>query len=299
MLSFRETYDWDILKVHARASYHVEPFGFQIDPSDDPAVGHGLLHSPVQDVEDWFKLRPQPVDNAAFDEQMRVLDLIRKGLPKDVPLIMTVFTPLDIADKMLDRNASVLAQHIEEAPEAVAYGLSVFAETLSHFVRKVTQFGVEGIFFSTKWVNGAKLSTEDYRKLCLPHDLSMMASAANLPFNIMHVCQNEVFMDTFRDYPVSIMHWDDHGPHNPSLRMGRRMTGLCSGGGVDPKTLANGTPDDVSDKAVNTILENNGQGMILAPGCSIVTAKTSRDNLQALRDAPVKAQALLEQGKAA
>ena len=299
MLSFREEYDWDLVKVHSRASYHVEPFGFKIDPSNDPAVGHGLLHSPVRHAEDWFKLRPQPVDNEAFDEQMKVLELIRRGLPKDTPLIFTVFTPLDIADKMLDRNADELALHIQQAPEAVAYGLSVFSETLARFVRKVKEYGVDGFFFSTKWVNGSKLSMEDYRKLCLPHDLNMMSAAADLPFNIMHVCQNEVFLNSFHDYPVSIMHWDDNGKHNPSLRMGRQMTGLCSGGGVDSATLARGTADAVSNKAINAILENNGTGMILASGCSIATAKTPAENLRALREAPSKATELLEKGKAA
>ncbi|WP_319413093.1 uroporphyrinogen decarboxylase family protein [uncultured Cohaesibacter sp.] len=299
MLSFREEYDWDLIKVHSRASYHVEPFGFQIDPSNDPAIGHGLFHSPVRTVEDWYKLRPQPLENEAFDEQLKVLELIRKGMPKDCPLIFTVFTPLDIADKMLDRHADILFDHIREAPEAVAYGLSVFSETLSRFVRKVTEVGVDGFFFSTKWVNGSKLSVAQYRDLCLAPDLNMMAAAKGLPFNIMHVCQNEVFLNGFHDYPVSIMHWDDNGKHNPSLRMGRQLTGHCAGGGVASATLARGTADEVSQKAVNTILENNGTGMILASGCSIATAKTPAENLKALRKAPQKAAELLEQGKAA
>jgi len=299
MLSFREAYDWDFLKVHARASYHVEPFGFAFTPSQDPAKGHELVHTPINEPEDWFKLRPAPIDSDAFQEQFKALDLIRRGLPEDVPLIMTVFTPLDIADKMLDRRAETLAQHVKDVPEAVAYGLSVFAETLEPFVRKLTRFGVDGIFFSTKWVNAAKMNAHTYRRLAMPHDLHMMAPAAHLPFNILHVCQNEVFVNGFSDYPVTIMHWDDHGPHNPSLRMGRNMTGLPVAGGVDAATLARGTARDVAQKAILAINECGGKGMILAPGCSISTATTPRENLQALRDAPRQAADLLARGAAA
>jgi uroporphyrinogen decarboxylase len=157
MLSFREAYDWDVLKVHARASYHVEPFGLKFAPSRDPGRGHQSLHTPIRTPQDWFSLRPAPLKNPAFEEQLKGLELIRRRLPNDVPLIMTVFTPLDVADKMLDRQAETLATHIETAPEAVAYALSVFAETLEPFVRKLAGLDVDGIFLSTKWVNGARI----------------------------------------------------------------------------------------------------------------------------------------------
>ena len=299
MLSFRDAYDWDFLKVHARASYHVEPFGFEFVPSRDPARGHRLLNTPVRTHEDWFTLRPAPLSSPAFAEQIRGLELIRRGLPDDVPLIMTVFTPLDIADKMLDRHAETLAAHIATAPEAVAYALSVFAETLEPFVRQIARLDIDGIFFSTKWVNGAKLTPAAYRRLAMPHDLHMMAPAAHLPFNMLHVCQNEVFLDGFADYPVSIMHWDDNGPHNPSLRMGQNMTGLTVAGGVDSPTLARGAADEVTRKAVTAIVEIGGQGMLLAPGCSIATAATPEENLRALRAAPEKAAELLARREAA
>ena len=299
MLTFRQAYDWDIVKVHARASYHTEPFGYAFAPSDDPAKDHRMVETPIAEPEDWLMLRPARLDHPAFLEQMKALELIRRGLPADVPLIMTVFTPLDVADKMLGRRAEILARHIREAPEAVAYGLSVIAATLEPFVRQLVAFGLDGVFVSTKWVNGAKLKPATYRSLTLPHDLRVLAPASGLPFNILHVCQSEVFLGGFADYPVTIMHWDDNGAHNPSLRMGRAMTKLAVSGGVDPPTLAAGSPEMVTEKAVNAIVENNGTGMMLAPGCSIRTAATPTENLMALRQAPDKASALLGKALAA
>lgn len=293
MVSFQETYDWDFLKVHARASYHVEPFGFEYVPSTSAAQGHTLQSTPVRTPEDWYSLRPTPVDSDAFQEQLRALAIMRERLPQEVPIVMTVFTPLDIADKMLDRDAATLAEHIRQAPDAVGYALSVFSETMKPFVASLVKSGVDGIFFSTKWANGAKLDPKAYRRLCLAHDLHMMAPAAGLPMNIMHVCENEVFLEGFADYPVSIFHWNDGGRHNPSLRAGRILTDRASGGGVDVSILAEGTPADVERRAVNAILETGGTGMILSPGCSLRTAATPAENLRALRVSPEKAASAL------
>lgn len=295
MVAFQQEFDWDFLKVHARASYHVEPFGFAYEPSKAAEKGHVLTHTPVVHPEDWLKLRPAPLSAPAFQEQLDALARMRSQLPDDVPIIMTVFTPLDIADKMLDRNAAQLAEHIKTAPEAVGHALSVFSETLKPFVSKLVEFGVDGIFFSTKWANAAKLTPAEYRRLCLAHDLNMMSPAASLPFNILHACENEVFLDTFRDYPTSVLHWDDNGAHNPSLRAGRVSTGLCVSGGVDARTLAEDAPDAVDAKAVRAIVDTGGTGMILSPGCSLRVAATSSENLKALRAAPEKAARLLSQ----
>lgn len=289
MVAFQQTFDWDFLKVHARASYHVEPFGFRYTASQSAAQGHALAHTPVREPEDWLKLRPASIDADAFQEQLAALALIRHRVPDTVPIVMTVFTPLDIADKMLDRNAAKLADHIRLAPEAVGHALSVFSETLKPFVAKLVEFGVDGIYFSTKWANGAKLSPKAYRRLCLAHDLNMMAPAANLPMNIMHVCENEVFLDGFADYPVSIFHWNDCGRHNPSLRAGKVLTGHAVGGGVDVSMLAEGTAEDVERRAVAAIRDAGGTGMILSPGCSLRIAATPEGNLRALRASPEKA----------
>ena len=66
MVAFQEAFDWDFLKVHARASYHVEPFGFSYHPSRSAAERHVLKETPVRDPEDWFSLRPASANASAF-----------------------------------------------------------------------------------------------------------------------------------------------------------------------------------------------------------------------------------------
>jgi uroporphyrinogen decarboxylase len=87
------------------------------------------------------------------------------------------------------------------------------------------------------------------------------------------------------DYPVQVFHWDSHAGHNPGFARGRSLVGRAVGGGVDARTLAMGSPEDVRDKACAAVREVDGKGFVLGPGCSVQVAQTSHANLQALRRA--------------
>lgn len=286
MAAFQQEYDWDFLKVHARASYHVEPFGFAYAPATSVAVGHVCTHSPIAAPEDWLQLRPVGLDAPALAEQLTALAVMRQAVPADVPIIMTVFTPLDIAEKLVDRQPNLLAAHIREAPEAITHALEVFAETFAPFVQKLVDMGVDGVFYSTKWTSAGRLAANDYRKLCAPHDLAMMAPAAELPFNILHVCESGVDLTPFADYPVATIHWNDHGPDNPDLVAGRHITGKAVAGGVDPVAMNTKSAAVIAETACRSIVAAGGTGMILSPGCSVKMAEVTPENLRVLRAAP-------------
>lgn len=285
MLSFFGRYDWDFLKIHARASYHVEGWGFTYQPSTDPAKLHVCTGHPIDSAQAWRRLRPLSMDTPALQEQIRAIRLIRKGLASDVPLIMTVFSPLDSAEKLIDRQAALLKAHIEEAPEAVEQGLASIADTFEQFMRLLVAEGVDGIYFSTKWANSAKLSPAQYQRLVRPFDLQVLEPARGLWCNILHLCEDAVQLEAMADYPVQVFHWDEHTPANPKLVDGQRMLGKAVGGGVDAATLARGTPEQIRTRARSVIQVQVGRNLVLGPGCSVQVAATPEANLRALREA--------------
>jgi uroporphyrinogen decarboxylase len=283
MIDFRDRYDWDYLKIHARASYHVEGWGFRFEASTDPAVGHRCIGHPIDGPRAWRKLAPLDLDCAPLAEQRRVIAEIRKQLPSDVPLIMTVFSPLDVAEKLIDRDAALLKSHIENDPESLETGLAAIADTFARFVRQIVSDGIDGIFFSTKWANHVKLTPQQYGRLVRPFDLQVLDEARPLWCNMLHLCEDEIQLDAMADYPVQAFHWDDHAGHNPTLAAGRDQVGGAVGGGVDARTLANAGPDDVLQRARSAIEQTQGRGFVLGPGCSVQIARTSPENLRALR----------------
>lgn len=285
MLDFFRRHDWDFLKVHARASYHVEGWGFSYEPSHDPATLHRCTGHPIASAQSWRQLAPLSMDTPALQEQIRAIRLIRKELPADVPLIMTVFSPLDSAEKLVDRNAALLKAHIEEAPEALEQGLAAIADTFARFMRLLVAEGVDGIYFSTKWANNVKLTPQQVQRLVRPFDLQVLEPARGLWCNMLHLCEDAVQLEAMADYPVQVFHWDEHTPNNPKLRDGQRLLGKCVGGGVAAPTLARGTPAEILQRARAVIGAQEGRNLVLGPGCSVQVAATPEANLRALRQA--------------
>jgi uroporphyrinogen decarboxylase len=285
MVGFFEQYDWDFMKVHARASYHVEGWGFTYRPSVDPARLHVCTGHPIDSAQAWRKLEPLSMDTPALAEQVRAIRMIRSRLTDDVPLIMTVFSPLDSAEKLVDRNAALLKAHIDEAPDAVEQGLAAIGDTFERFMRLLVAEGVDGIYFSTKWANNAKLSADQYQRLVRPFDLQVLEPARGLWCNILHLCEDAVQLQAMADYPVQVFHWDEHTPANPKLADGQRLLGKAVGGGVDAPTLARGTPEQIVERARAVIHAQEGRNLVLGPGCSVQVAATPEANLRALRKA--------------
>lgn len=285
MVEFFERFDWDYLKVHARASYHVEGWGFAYAPSRDADKLHVCTGHPITSPASWRGLRPLPLTTPALAEQIEALRLIRARVGDDVPLIMTVFSPLDVAEKLVDRDARLLKAHIEADPEAVECALAAIADTFARFVARLVDEGVDGIFFSTKWANDVKLTPDQYQRLVRPYDLVVLEAAKPLWCNMLHLCEDHVQLSAMADYPVHVFHWDTHAGHNPDFQEGRTRVGRAVGGGVDARTLATGSPDDVLAKARAAIAQTGGRQFLLGPGCSVQVARTSGDNLGALRRA--------------
>lgn len=296
-MDFQQRYDWDFLKMHSRASYHVEGWGFTYTPSTDPAKGHACTGHPIGSAADWRAVKPLGLDSPALAEQLKLVERLRREAGPDLPLIVTVFSPLDVAEQLVDRDATLLKRHIEQDPAAVESALEAIARTFAAFVREVARLGADGLYFSTKWANNVKLTEAQYQRMVRPHDLAVLAEAnpekSGMWCNLLHLCEDHVQLAAMADYPVQVFHWDTHARHNPSFIEGKPAvrTGLhkAMGGGVDPETLATGTVAEVEAKAVHVIRSIGARGFVLGPGCSVLMAKTPPDNLLALRRAPALA----------
>lgn len=285
MIDFTETFDWDFVKVHSRASYHVEGWGFTYEPSNDPAKLHRCTGHPIDSADAWRAMRPLSMETPALKEQIDAYRQIRKHFGDAMPIIMTVFSPLDVAEKLVDRDAALLKAHIEQNPEALSEGLDAITQTFERFVAQLVDEGVDGIYFSTKWVNRVKLDAQQYRALAQAFDMRVLAAAKPLWCNIAHLCEDQITLSAVADYPVHVFHWDSCAHGNPDLAQGYEQIHKAVGGGVDSATLASGSAVNVLERGKESIRAMQGRNMILGPGCSVQIAKTSADNLHALRRA--------------
>jgi len=278
-------YDWDFIKIHPRASFCAEGFGFRYQPSTDATKPHTTLHRPVAKPEDWGTLRPVPLSSELMQRELEGVRRIKAQAGEGVPLIMTVFSPLDVADKLADRDVALMRRSIVEAPDALKAGLQAVTETFVPFVRALCQEGVDGIFFPTKWINKNKLSVEEYDAIAGPFDRAIMAEASGLWCNMVHLCEAGVDLAGMGGYAAAVLHWDDEASDNPTLVAGLERTSRAVSGGINPRTLANISADEVKKRIAELIRVTGGRRLIVAPGCTSHMGITPAENFSALREA--------------
>src|SRR4051812_4760847 len=127
MLDYHRTYDWDVMKVNPRATYFAEAWGNTYDFGQYFSVVPKATRVALASVGDLDGVRPIDPTGGPFVEQLEALDLIRRGLDGDAPIIQTVFSPLSVIGWMaggpagfkvpgLPSSLPLLRQAIEEAP---------------------------------------------------------------------------------------------------------------------------------------------------------------------------------------
>ena len=285
-IAFRADHDWDFVKLNPRASYHGEGWGLSYTWDRDPLHKPTRTSYPVRGAPDLARVRALPGDSGALGEQLEAIRLVRKGIPDDVLLVETVFSPLAVlADLCEDTKAA--QRLLEEDAPAVTRALDAITRTFEDFVPRALHAGADGIYFATvEWATADRNWTpDDYRALATPFDRRVLAKTEGAPFNVLHVCRARNFLPALTDYPVAAFSWATTEPGNLSLAEGlKAFRGAAIGGiGHEDALVA---PDDrlALAQLASGFEQTAGRRWIVAPGCSILPA-TPQSRLEALREA--------------
>ncbi len=284
LASWRE-HRWDWVKLNPRKHYHVEPWGVGYRYSGVPGQKPALAAWPVHEPGDWARVRPVRPDSGALGEQLEAMRLLRRGLPADVPLIETVFTPLAVLGEMV-ATPQELGAHLLSHPALVRGALEAVTETFVPYVREVLRAGADGIYFATvDWASAEFIGPAQHREWSRPYDLRVLAAVAGAPFNVLHVCGTRNLLDEVADYPVAAFSWAATDPTNPSLRDAlARVKGAVMGGISQETALQQPDPGAALAEYRAAFDQTRGRRWLVAPGCSIPPA-TPEGNLRALRAA--------------
>ena len=286
-LDFQRRFDWDFMKVNPRAQYHVEDWGARYHYTGDPYLAPTPTHFPVGSAEDWGMLKPLDPRQGSLGEHLHALRLIARGLNGKVPFVMTVFTPLAIAARLVESD-QVMLEYLREHPKEVYTALDVITETFRTFVTECLSVGADGIFFATThWASHDLLTDEEYQEFGRPYDLRVLEAAKDATFNILHVCQSHNMLRSLADYPIHALNWESRDDTNPSLKEARDFTGLPLIGGVGREALRDGQPKDVAAHVQDAVAQTGGRGLLVGPGCSI-SPRCPEANLRTLHQALAK-----------
>ena len=219
MLRWQRTYDWDFLKINPRASYHVEDWGNRYERSGSehvpPTLVRARIHAP-ENFRQLQRLTPGPQAPVLADHLAAVADL-RRALGSDVPMLMTVFTPMSIAADLAG-GPQDLAALVAQDPPLVHVGLRTITDTFADFAARCIEAGADGIFLATTHMaTRANFTPEQYEEFGRPYDLEVLAAVRDAPLNLLHVCKAQALVRELADYPVALLNWDTAEPSNPGL----------------------------------------------------------------------------------
>jgi uroporphyrinogen decarboxylase len=284
-LEFQRRYDWDWVKLNPRKHYHCEDWGVRYRYSGRPGEKPVLESWPIHHPADWKTITPRPADHGALGEQLEAVRMVRAGLPADVPLIQTVFTPLAVLGEMT-RTPGDLRDAMRTDPDAVRAALEAVTETFETHVRMLMGLGIDGIYLATvDWASRDLMTADDYRTWARPYDLRILAAAGRAPFHVLHVCKRRNLLLEFSDYPIAAFSYDALDPTNPPPAEAlSRLPGAFMGGISHEDALQQPTSEPALAEWRRMLETTGGRRWLVAPGCSIPPV-TPAENLQALRAA--------------
>jgi uroporphyrinogen decarboxylase len=286
MIEFQHKFDWDLMKVNPRASYHVEPWGAVWEPSTDPLKKPKPKRLPITKTSDWDKIKPLPPDADAFGEMLEALDLIKREMGDDVDIVQTVFSPLSVAADMCESDEH-FKRDLMEHPELMHHVHDTITQTLVGYVREVVGIGISGIFFATtEWGTTDAISVETYNEFGRPYDLRVLDVVSECEVNVLHVCKANAMLYELADYPVHVLSWDLSDASNPSVaEAAEKIADKAFIAGIDRSgSLRTGTAAHAEAVAHQAIAEAGTRRFVLGASCAL-HVDTPDENLAAVADA--------------
>ncbi len=269
-LEFVRRWQPDFVKHTPTGLYAVEDWGLSIQRFDDPHRPPERVRPLFETPDGWYELSELDVNRGALGRELRGLRLLREALSPDVPILMTVFSPLTLAYKLVGER---VVDDLRRAPQALHAGLGVIAATMARYVEAVREAGADGLFFATQLATENWLTREEYTAFGEPYDRLVLEGWPGEELVVLHLHGTRVFFELAESYPVDGVSWHDRET-SPSLAgaLQRTRRGLVAG--LDRNAFLQGA-DVVRRQAREALAVTGGRRHVLAPSCVIPTQVTN------------------------
>ncbi len=264
-LRYMAAYDWDYLKAMNDYRYPL-PSGQNVTCEAD-----------------LLGFKPLPMNEPAFAKQLACLRILRSELGPDVPIVETLFNPLQTLVRGAGASA---AQLVFDHPAAGHAMLEAITQTFCEYVVACKALGVTGLFYS---INGASradaggLTAEQFAEFVAPYDVRILQAAAGM-VRIAHVHGLNLEFNRTLHYPVEAFSWSHHQTA-PSLAEARKLTQAALIGGINESAIAKQSVDEISADIASAVREAGARKLLIGPGCTVPPDAPYRLQMAARRTA--------------
>ncbi len=275
-------YDLDLVKLTPSGLYAVEGWaeGQIVYPGTDHAPP--FLRAPaVARPAEWQDLPLLEPHAGALARELEAIGLVVAGLAGSRPVLMTIYSPLTLACKLVGEG---IAGHWQQHAADLHAGLRSITQTTTRFALAALEAGADGFFFATQLASRHWMARAEYREFGVRYDLDVLeAVAPHSSITVLHLHGQDPFFDLTNLYPVDAVSWHD-GETGPSLAEARSLTDRAFVAGLDRELLGRGPAAAIAVQAREALSQTKRRGLILAPSCVIPTTAPP-EHLHAARDA--------------
>lgn len=279
VVEFQNKFDFDFVKVTPASGFPAEMYGATFKDGQNREGTRTYITRPVNAVGDWDKIDPLSETNPIFVRENAALKLIRSKLGANVPILQTVFSPLNSAHNMAGAR---LFGDLRTQPRALKRALEAISETTKRFALSGLKSGADAIFFATQMATSKYLTEEEFREFGLAYDMQVLKAVreAKPDFVLLHIHGVNTYFDLLAKYPVDIINWHDRRTA-PTLKDARgKFGGALMGGLHELDTLLGNSREAVVAQARDAIAQTNGRSFVLGAGC-VIQVDTPDENVRA------------------
>lgn len=279
MIEWQEQWNWDLLKINPPACYHALDWGADYEFFNDPMKEPVLRRPAIVGIEDFAGIGMLDVQEGVLGDQLRVIRNLRSHFGPDLPIVETVFSPIEIAHRLMQGRPSLL-RVLKSQPAVLHRLLQTIADVYEKFCLECMNAGADGIFFATKWATSDQMSWPEYVEFGKRYEGRILDKLAERDaLLILHVCGQHTFLDRMLDYPVDIFSYDFLADGAPSPEMVAKTTGKFVMGGIDPDLLER----DV-ERALEVARGYRNLDRWLVGGSCVISPGVPEENVRRMRD---------------
>jgi uroporphyrinogen decarboxylase len=265
-VNYQKQFDFDLVKVTPASSYCLRDWGVEDIWEGDAEGTRRYTKRVILKPSDWELLPVLTPDSPHLASQLKCLKLIRADLGPETPLLQTVFNPLSQAKNLA--GGETLLIHLRHFPDAVMKGLEVIAKSTSLILSAAMEIGIDGIFYAIQHAQSHLLSSSDFSRFSIPHDLKLLNEANELWCNMIHLHGTNILFEDVADLPAATLNWHDRETEWTLSRSQHRFPGVVCGG-LKRETVVLGTPKDIQNEISDAMDQTNGNRFILGTGCVV------------------------------
>lgn len=279
-LMMQRELDLDFVKFIPYGQVQCVDWGLDLRQSQSDLEQPRIVEPVIKTLSDWDKIVPRRGYEGEYAVILEAQRIVKESLPKDVPFIVTIFSPLTIVTWLSD-NTTVLT-HMRLYPEKVEHVFEIIMETMIDYVEAAVRGGADGYFLAVRNSQVDLLSREEHKRFVMKYDMEMINRLKSKTWlNVAHIHGAHTWReDIVKNYDVPIFNWHDRDD-GPSFDEARKLSpDKCFWGGLSHlKSLIDGTDEEIKAQVADTLRHNNGKGVILGPGC-VVNSRTTMERLK-------------------